>query len=98
MKLQPSRRSPEEVAASGIFWAITWTTKHIRPEAILCTNSTCLKRPMTVSRVWDEVRKQRREVVGVAPINYDWFILALDLLFITKAVSFENGVLRKGAS
>ena len=77
-------------------------TKHIRPERALLTVGAdilaCLKRPMTVSRVWDEVRKQRREVVGVAPINYDWFILALDLLFITKAVSFENGVLRKGAS
>ena len=77
-------------------------TKHIRPERALLTVGAdilaCLKRPMTASRVWDEVRKQRREVVGVAPINYDWFILALDLLFITKAVSFENGVLRKGAS
>ena len=77
-------------------------TKHIRPERALLTVGAdilaCLKRPMTVSRVWDEVRKQRREVVGVAPINYEWFILALDLLFITKAVSFENGVLRKGAS
>ena len=58
---------------------------------------SCLKGPMTVSRVWDEVRRQRGEAVGVAPINYDWFILALDLLFITKAVSFDNGVLRKGA-
>ncbi len=76
-------------------------TKHIRPERALLTVGAdilaCLKGPMTVSRVWDEVRKQRGEVVEVAPINYDWFILALDLLFITKAVSFENGVLRKGA-
>ncbi|MBA85941.1 MAG: hypothetical protein CML60_08035 [Rhodobacteraceae bacterium] len=76
-------------------------TKHIRPERALLTVGAdilaCLKGPMTVSRVWDEVRRQRGEAVGVAPINYDWFILALDLLFITKAVSFENGVLRKGA-
>ncbi|WP_120632567.1 ABC-three component system middle component 6 [Ruegeria sp. EL01] len=76
-------------------------TKHIRPERALLTVGAdilaCLKRPMTVSRVWDEVREQRGEAAGVAPINYDWFILALDLLFITKAVSFENGLLRKGA-
>ena len=52
---------------------------------------------MTVSRAWDEVRLQRGEAVGSAPINYDWFILALDLLFIVEAVRFENGVLRKGS-
>ena len=75
-------------------------TKHIRPERALLTVGAdilaCLKEPMTVSRAWDEVRRQRSEAVGAAPINYDWFILALDLLFIVKAVSFENGVLRKG--
>lgn len=76
-------------------------TKHIRAERALLTVGadilTCLKRPMTVSRVWDEIRKQSDEAVNVAPISYGWFILALDLLFITKAISFENGVLRKGA-
>ena len=75
-------------------------TKHIRPERALITVGAdilaCMNEPMTVSRAWDEVRKQRSEAVGGAPINYDWFILALILLFITKAVSFENGLLRKG--
>ena len=76
-------------------------TKHIRPERALLTVGAdilaCLKEPMTVSRAWDEVRRQRGEAVDSAPINYDWFILALDLLFIVKAVRFENGVLRKGS-
>ena len=76
-------------------------TKHIRPERALLTVGAeilaCLHEPMTVSRAWDEVRRRRGEAVGVAPINYDWFILALDLLFILKAVGFENGVLRKAA-
>ena len=76
-------------------------TKHIRPERALLTVGADilehLQEPMTVSRAWDEVRRQRGEAVGSAPINYDWFILALDLLFIVKAVRFENGVLRKGS-
>lgn len=76
-------------------------TKHIRPERALLTVGAdilaCLKEPMTVSRAWDEVRRQRGEAVGSAPVNYDWFILALDLLLIVGAVRFENGVLRKGS-
>lgn len=76
-------------------------TKHIRPDRALLTVGgdilACLEEPMTVSRAWDEVRKQRGDAVGVAPINYDWFILALDLLYITKALSFENGLLHKGS-
>jgi hypothetical protein len=51
---------------------------------------------MTVSRVWDEVRRRRGEAAEPAPISYDWFILALDLLFTMKAVEFKDGLLRKG--
>lgn len=77
-------------------------TKHIRPERALLTIGAdilaCLNRPMTVSKVWDRVREQRGEPVGVAPVNYDWFVLALDLLFMLNAVTFENGLLRKATS
>lgn len=77
-------------------------TKHIRPERALLTVGAevlaCLNRPMTVSMVWDEVREQRGEAVGTAPINYDWFVLALNLLFMVNAVTFENGLLRKAAT
>lgn len=80
---------------------MTLPTKHIRPERALLTVGAdilaCLKEPMTVSRAWDEVRRQRGEAVVSAPVNYDWFILALDLLFIVGAVRFENGVLRNGS-
>ena len=76
-------------------------TKHIRPDRALLTVGgdilACLEEPTTVSRAWDEVRKRHDEAVGVVPISYDWFILALDLLYITKAVSFESGVLHKGS-
>ena len=75
-------------------------TKHIRPERALLTIGAeilaALRGPMTVSRVWDEVRRRRGEAPELAPIAYDWFVLALDLLFAMKAVEFEDGLLRKG--
>ncbi len=77
-------------------------TKHIRPERALLTVGAevlaCLNRPKTVSKIWDEVREKRGESVGTAPINYDWFVLALNLLFMVNAVTFENGLLRKAAT
>lgn len=76
-------------------------TKHIRPERALLTIGAevlgCLHEPMTVSRIWDELRKRRGETSEPSAITYDWFILALDLLFIVKAVDFDSGVLRKTA-
>jgi hypothetical protein len=50
-----------------------------------------LATPSTVSGLWDRVRKQRSE----APIEYNWFILAIDLLFIIGAVQFDRGLLQR---
>lgn len=76
-------------------------TKHIRPERALLTIGaevlSCLREPMTISRVWDELRKRRGETSEPSAITYDWFILALDLLFIMKALDFDGGVLRKAS-
>ena len=53
-------------------------TKHIRPERALLTIGAevlgCLREPMTVSRVWDELRKRRGETSEPSAITYDWFI------------------------
>jgi len=50
---------------------------------------------MTVSRLWDDFRGRRGKAAEPAPINYDWFVLALDLLYVIRAVEFERGLLRK---
>lgn len=77
-------------------------TKHIRPERALLTIGAevlgSLREPMTVSRVWDEFRSRRGDATESSAITYDWFVLALDLLFIVNAVEFDSGVLRKAAS
>ena len=74
-------------------------TKHLRPERALITIGADmlvkLKRPATVSRLWDDVRKDRASGYDQASITYDWFVLALDMLFIMGAVTYERGVLRR---
>lgn len=76
-------------------------TKHLRPDrALLAVGADllgCLREPMTVSRLWDEIRTARSDRTVSAPINYDWFVLALDLLFIVKAVQFDRGLVQKTA-
>lgn len=76
-------------------------TKHIRPERALLTIGaevlSVLRGSMTVSRVWDEVRRRRGETTEPAPITYDWFVLALDLLFTMNAIELHDGLLRKAS-
>jgi hypothetical protein len=76
-------------------------TKHIRPErALLAIGAdllVSLREPMTVSRLWDRIRAARGEAGEPAPINYDWFVLAVDLLFMIGAIELDRGLLRKTA-
>lgn len=77
-------------------------TKHIRPDRALLTVGGeilgYLHEPATVSRLWDLVRNARKETRQAAPINYDWFILALDLLFMVGAVDLDRGLVRKATA
>lgn len=77
-------------------------TKHIRPDrALLAVGGdllVSLREPITVSRLWDVVRSRRGGIGEPAPINYDWFVLALDLLFMIGAAELDRGLLRKTTS
>lgn len=55
----------------------------------------CLQEPKTVSRLWDEIRAARGDRAKGAPINYDWFVLSLDLLFLIGAVELDRGLVRR---
>ena len=74
--------------------------KHIRAErALIGVGAEVLEtlcEPMTVSRLWDEVR-QRRSAFPHAPIDYNWFILALDLLFAMGTLETKRGILHKAS-
>lgn len=53
-----------------------------------------LTRPMTMSRLWDELRA-RRDESSHAVVDYRWFVLALDLLFMVGAIELDERLLRK---
>ena len=71
-------------------------SKHISQENALLTVGAKLlghlDRPRTVSAVWEYVR------LSASPIPYDWFVLALDLLFLLDAINIHDGLLIRGNS
>ncbi|MCY4277779.1 MAG: hypothetical protein OXE81_08105 [Gammaproteobacteria bacterium] len=77
-------------------------TKHIRAErAIIGIGGRLLEllhEPMTVSTLWDALRKRRSIEAPNAPISYDWFILTLDFLFMIGAVEIQRGLLSRTVS
>jgi hypothetical protein len=74
-------------------------SKHIAADRALLTIGAeilaLLERPRTVSYVWDVLRR-RREHGRV--FGYDWFVLALDLLFVLGAVEYKSGSLTRSPS
>lgn len=77
-------------------------TKHIRGDRALIGVGgeilRLLKQPMTVSRLWDEIRETRASYAPLSPMSYEWFILALDLLFMMEAVNLDRGVLHRNSA
>ncbi len=71
-------------------------TKHLREDRALLTIGaeliTDLREPKTVSRLWSDFSRERS---GASPVTYDWFVLALDLLFAIGAVEFARGRVRR---
>ena len=74
-------------------------TKHVRSDRALIGVGAevldILKRPLTMSRLWDEVRGRRSLHAPHAPIDYQWFVLSLDLLYMIGALEFDRGLVRR---
>jgi hypothetical protein len=74
-------------------------TKHLPSDRALLTVGArvlaLLDEPRTVSAIWDRIRLKRELRDKRAPMSYDWFVLALDLLFLMGAVDFRDGVVRR---
>ncbi|MCU0286468.1 MAG: hypothetical protein MUF15_08710 [Acidobacteria bacterium] len=68
-------------------------SKHLPQEKALLTVGAkllqFLDRPKTISAVWQHVRNSEM------PVSYDWFVLALDLLYIIGAIELQNGLLSR---
>ena len=74
-------------------------TKHIRPDRALIGVGAevlgVLEQPMTMSKLWDEIRSRRSADMSNPVIDYRWFVLALDLLYMIGAVEFQRGLISK---
>ncbi len=74
-------------------------TKHVRTErAIIGIGAellALLREPMTISCLWNEVRERRNAAALAAPIDYDWFVLALDFLFLIGVVENQRGLVMR---
>jgi hypothetical protein len=76
-------------------------SKHLRSDrALLYVGAEILKMlesPKTFSRLLDEYRSRRSAPGCAYTVTYEWFVLAIDLLFALDAVTFERGVLTRTA-
>ena len=50
-----------------------------------------LNEPKTVSRIWEELKRVRIAQGKRHSLSYDWFVLALDLLYAIGAIQLESG-------
>ncbi len=57
-----------------------------------------LKEPRTVSELWECVREDRNKCVLATPLSFDWFVLALNLLYTVTAIEYSNGLVRREVS
>jgi len=78
-------------------------SKHLPQERALLTVGArilnILAHPKTVSALWVEISK---EAGGLMPtprsISYDWFVLALDLLFALGAINLSAGLVTRSGT
>jgi hypothetical protein len=70
--------------------------KHLRQDrALLSVGAEILGHlddPRTVSELWERVAAGRRVSHSTAPLSFDWFILALNLLFAISALDWTDGL------
>jgi hypothetical protein len=76
-------------------------SKHLPQDRALLTVGghllTFLTHPRTISALWEEVNRRVETLDATLRhrITYDWFILALDLLYALKAIEFEDGLVTR---
>jgi hypothetical protein len=73
-------------------------TKHIKTEnALIGVGAeilTLLDNDKTASRLFHDLQGERRDN-ELSTIHFDWFLLAVDFLFMIGAVRFESGLIKK---
>ncbi len=54
-----------------------------------------LTEPKTVSRLWDELGRVMSEHSSTRIVNYDWFVLTLDLLYMLGVLEMDHGRIQR---
>lgn len=76
-------------------------SKHLPQDRALLTVGghvlTFLAHPKTVSALWEELNRPTDIVAATLPrrITYDWFLLALDLLFALGIIELVDGLVAR---
>ncbi|KLD71350.1 ABC-three component system middle component 6 [Xanthomonas pisi] len=52
-----------------------------------------LQEPRSVSALWDCVREAQIYKAPDAMVSFDWFILALNLLYAIAAINYRDGII-----
>jgi hypothetical protein len=77
-------------------------SKHLSQDRALLTVGAAilrhLSRPVTVSALWEQLSSSAGDHKAPAPLRYDGFVIALDLLFLIGALDLREGLLVRGAS
>lgn len=76
-------------------------SKHLPQDRALLTVGghvlMCLTHPKTVSALWEELNRNDEGLAAIRPrrITYDWFLLALDLLYTLGTIELESGLVAR---
>ena len=78
-------------------------SKHMSQDRALLTLGARLLQhlhlPKTVSALWEELpRRGEGDSHSTSALNYDEFVLGLDLLFLLDAIEMEEGLIARKAS
>lgn len=52
-----------------------------------------LEEPRSVTALWDSVRETQPCKNAEALVSFDWFILALNLLYAISAINYRDGII-----
>lgn len=74
-------------------------TKHLpQDRALLGIGADILSQlsePRSVSELWETVRDARNKRLTATPLPFDWFVMALNLLFAIYAIKYNNGIIQR---
>lgn len=73
--------------------------KHLKPDRALLSVGgeilAVLDDESTVSVLWERVRALRSKREAASPLPYDWFLMALTLLYAINAIDIRGDLLTK---